>query len=405
VRLIKLKNLDITKILSSNDNELIALLGEKMAEVLGDKEVATDVDVDCICDIISQYSDDVDESYSLSMSNVAGIWGRSKREKFETSVCHIQLYIEEDDYCRPLEPFDILDEMDAAPTKDLDREFGVWVDHDSDCTLIFPRDEDGIIVLPFEDVGEEEHSEGHFTNMISAASDSDSDSSSSGAHSDNSTKPEDRRDSDSSFEIVLSKLKSKNILYQTYMVDPDDDNFLKVTKISSDDVFSADPEMDRGDLEINPLKSGFDVSTDRPDSGAYDYAKKRAALAAKNDYSINHYNDRHLNSLNTAWDVPHRAHGPQQPGYRGRNRRSRPSPDWDGEHVQMPPHARREEQSGLLDQFNAEYEAAHGSDIQYPALNTSSGYRCAIPALDKVMGNGYDEDGKLPNYFVLLTPY
>jgi hypothetical protein len=77
-----------------------------------------------------------------------------------------------------------------------------------ECPFIFPRKENHIECLPLEDVGKGQYSEGHFANMISAASDYDTVSSSSIPYSDGNETPDDRGDSNSSFDILSQRHKN-----------------------------------------------------------------------------------------------------------------------------------------------------------------------------------------------------
>jgi hypothetical protein len=80
--------------------------------------------------------------------------------------------------------------------------------------------------------------------------------------------------------------------------------------------------------------------------------KKVAAMA-----DLKHIDARRLDNLHRAWDMPHRAHGPQQPGFRRIKEFTMiPSPGWDAPGVQKPNFAQRDEQPGKMDAFMAYFD-------------------------------------------------
>jgi hypothetical protein len=168
------------------------------------------------------------------------------------------------------------------------------------CSLIFPRGPDGEVLLGYGCQADQVVSEGHFTNMISAASPSESSlglSSGSSSYKSEGEKAANRRNSDTS----LGSHAPRNA----------------------------------GDCSSRPTR--------------YDYPEKRLAMA-----SAEHLNNRRINSLHMAYGTEHRAHSPDQPG----------CPELDSKRIMNLEFAIPEEALGLLDKFNADYEATHVTDSE-----------------------------------------
>ncbi|KAI4925256.1 hypothetical protein J4E85_007133 [Alternaria conjuncta] len=277
LRKISLKELNIPRILESDDRSVILLLQAKMRAILRNSKHVADVDDTCICDIISEYSDDEGEHHFNGPVALKNIFPERKRNivlgwasSIETPVIHyVKLSEAEETYCESLEPIgeaDDVTEVEGELQKASDIEWEL-----EGCSLIFPRGHDGEILLGYGFQADQVVSEGHFTNMISAASPSESSSDASSYQSEDE-KATNRRNSDTSFES---------------------------------------------------------------DTARYDYQKKRIVMA-----SVEHFNKRRITNLHLAYGIPHGAQDPDQ------LRHSMPLR-----------FATCDEAPGLLDQFNADYEA------------------------------------------------
>jgi len=277
LRKISLQELNIPRILESDDGSVILLLQAKMRAIMRNSKHVADVDDTCICDIISEYSDDEGEHHFNDPVALNNIFPQRKRNivlgwasSIETPVIHyVKLSEAKETYCEPLEPIgeaDDMTEVEGELQKESDIEWEL-----EGCSLIFPRGPDGEVLLGYGCQADQVVSEGHFTNMISAASPSESSSDASSYQSEDE-KAANRRNSDTS-------------------------------------------------LESNTAR--------------YDYNKKRIVMA-----SAKHLNKRRISNLHMAYGIPHGAQDPDQLGH------------------SMPLRfATCDEAPGLLDQFNANYEA------------------------------------------------
>ncbi|KAI4710648.1 hypothetical protein J4E89_004236 [Alternaria sp. Ai002NY15] len=277
LRKISLKELNIPRILESDDRSVILLLQAKMRAIMRNSKHVADVDDTCICDIISEYSDDEGEHHFNDAAALKNIFPQRKRDivlgwvsSIETPVIHhITLSSADETYCDPLEPIGEADDMTEVEGE-LQKASDITWELEG-CSLIFPRGHDGEILLGYGCQADQVVSEGHFTNMISAASPSESSSDASSYESEED-KAANRRNSDTS-------------------------------------------------LESNTAR--------------YDYQKKRIVMA-----SVGHLNKRRITNLHMAYGIPHGAQDSDQLGH------------------SMPLRfATCDEAPGLLDQFNADYEA------------------------------------------------
>jgi hypothetical protein len=275
-----------------------------MRAIMRNSKHIADVDDICICDIISQYSDDEGEYHFNDAPALKNIFPQRKRNivlgwasSIETPIMHhVKLSGADETYCKPLEPIGEADNM-IEEEGELQKASKIMWELQG-CSLIFPRGPDGEVLLGYGCQADQVLSEGHFTNMISAASPSESSlgsSSGSSSYKSEEEKAAKRRNSDTSLE-------------------------------------SHDP-CKAGDCSSRPTQ--------------YDYPEKRLAMA-----SAEHSNNRRINSLHMAYGILHCAHSPDQPG----------CPEWDSKRMTNPQFAIPEEALGLLDKFNVDYEATHITD-------------------------------------------
>jgi hypothetical protein len=306
LRKISLKDMDIPRILDYRDRSVILLLQAKMRAIMRNSKHIADVDDICICDIISQYSDDEGEYHFNDAAALKNIFPQRKRNivlgwvsSIETPIMHhIKLSGAIETCCKPLEPIGEADDM-TEEEGELQKVSKIMWELQG-CSLIFPRGPDGEVLLGYGCQADQVVSEGHFTNMISAASPSESSlglSSGSSSYKSEGEKAANRRNSDTS----LGSHAPRNA----------------------------------GDCSSRPTR--------------YDYPEKRLAMA-----SAEHLNNRRINSLHMAYGTEHRAHSPDQPG----------CPELDSKRIMNLEFAIPEEALGLLDKFNADYEATHVTDSE-----------------------------------------
>jgi hypothetical protein len=211
LRKVSLKDMNIPRILNYRKRNVILLLKAKMHTIIHNGKHIADADDICICDIISQYSDDEGEHHFNDASALKNIFPQRKRNivlrwtsSIETpTIHHVKLSVDHKMYCEPLEPIDKGDDMteekgELQKASEINWEL-------KDYSLIFPRGHNGQVLLGYGCQADQEVSKGHFTDMISAASPSETGSGSS-ASEDEHEKATNRRNSDTSLESrALSK--------------------------------------------------------------------------------------------------------------------------------------------------------------------------------------------------------
>jgi hypothetical protein len=276
-----------------------------MRTIMRNSKHVAGIDDICICDIISQYSDDEEEDHFNSPSALENIFPQRKRNivldwasSIVTPIIHHIKFSEADEtYCEPLEPIGKADDMTEVDSNLQKASKITW--ELQGCSLEFPRGHDGKVLLGYSYQADQEVSEWHFTNMISAASASET-SSDASSKEDEGMMAANRRNSDTS------------------------------------------------------LESGGENTKD-----SFDYPRRCLAMA-----SIKLFNKRRLKNLQMAWGVPHPAHSPEQLGYRCDVTKSSPRPHWDPEHVSRVDFAIPKKAPSLLEEFNADYEAKHVDGCQ-----------------------------------------
>ncbi|KAF1845000.1 uncharacterized protein K460DRAFT_405280 [Cucurbitaria berberidis CBS 394.84] len=364
VRLIKLETLEAGNVLELSDHAIVTLLATEMRLTMDDKTSAADVETDCICDIISEYSDDVDENYWNKQSVLDVVCNERKRETIAnwissiqlSTFVHCELYIDDRNYCGPLEPTDDTEEDVMEEIQRLTEEEGVY----EYPKILFNHDQDGNIILPLADGYSMERSEGYYTNMSGLSSLSSSNSSSSADEEDHyaalGDSPPSARVSFSSKGTSVDDgpvPNPKDTKNHSTEQELDIEHGDSITSTSTDNQLLKDIIADSIIIDKNTTRPSI-----MPDirNTTSTYQEKRAAIARGEGI-----NARRLNTLRMAWDIPHHSHGPQQAGYRphlhGYRHNTRPSPDWDAPGAPKPRFAERVETIGMLDQFNKEYEA------------------------------------------------
>ncbi|RAR09824.1 hypothetical protein DDE82_001541 [Stemphylium lycopersici] len=211
LRKIEIKSLNIPRVLAYRDSSVITLLKAKMQKILHNKKHVADLNETCICDMISLYSDDEDEEHFNGPAAVEARFSQRKRQNVANWASaipapashHTELHSADATFCEPLEPIGEPSHMTEAddplqPASDI-----IWPL--ASCSLLFPRNGEGRMVLELGCLPDQEYSEGHFTNMTSAASSSDADASSNEGDGDKA-KATSRRDSDTSLESFTSSI-------------------------------------------------------------------------------------------------------------------------------------------------------------------------------------------------------
>ncbi|KAH6865931.1 hypothetical protein BKA58DRAFT_404466 [Alternaria rosae] len=174
LRKISLNDLNIPQILESPECSVILLLQIKMRAIMRNSKRVADVD---------------DRKRDIVLS-----WASS----IETpAIHHIMLSGPDETYCESLEPIGKADNITEEKGELLKASETTW--ELQDCSFIFSRGHDGEILLGYGCQADQVVSEGHFTNMISAASPSES-SSDASPYMSEEEKAANRRNSDTSLE-------------------------------------------------------------------------------------------------------------------------------------------------------------------------------------------------------------
>jgi hypothetical protein len=149
LRKVSLKDMNIPRILNYRERSVILLLKAKMHTIMRNSKHIADIDDTCICDIISQYSDDEGEHHFNDASALKNIFPQRKRNIVlrwassigTSTVHHVKLSVAHETYCEPLEPIGEADDMiegkgELQKASEINWEL-------KDCSLIFPRGHDG----------------------------------------------------------------------------------------------------------------------------------------------------------------------------------------------------------------------------------------------------------------------
>ncbi|KAJ4371103.1 hypothetical protein N0V83_004319 [Neocucurbitaria cava] len=350
IRMIALEGLDDANVLELSDSAIVTLLTAEMEKVMKDEDQMTDLEAQRVCDVISEYSDDIDEDYWNEQSVLDVVCNERKRGQINdwivsiehSNIVHFELYSDDRNYCGPLEPYDE-DEMRILLEIKLKTEAE---NNYEGPKIMFHHDDDGNILLPLDDGYELERSEGHYTNMsgfsgilLSTDEDDEDDQ-------------KEAEDSASSADVSSSSSKQKKCDEPTSKPD-------NLDPITPPDFYDEVLEFDDGRARalINPAPPRSRPYI--PPAGynpEYTHHLTRLAHAAGKGRMA-----RRLNSLRSTWDIPHHAHGPEQPGMRLQwsGWTTRPTPDWDATKAVKPkflqthlPRAVIGKEAGLLDHFN-----------------------------------------------------
>ncbi|KAH7082894.1 hypothetical protein BKA63DRAFT_561088 [Paraphoma chrysanthemicola] len=338
IRDIPLDVLQAARITTLSTLEAVKIL--RVAEMMKAMQAATagaDFKKEHISDLISHYSEDVNEDYCYEAGS------------------HWRTFTIGGRKCVPIELCDISDEVGKAEeypwrTEYLypDYPWGPKEEHLIDWNF------DGItktVVLPLDDGYPDERSEGFFTNMsglsdISLSSDSDSTSSESEGGGSKV-----KRDSQTSLEELHPEVnKARKDLEggevgncsqdePTRRIDSLIGNLGFIGINTEDNMFGPRPI----------IQKSFQT-TEKP----LDYTKKLPNTKLAAVKAGKHIDRRRFNNLRVAWDIPHHAHGAELPGYRGQHAFARSTPDWDAAGIEKPAFAQRHEVAGMLTQYNLE---------------------------------------------------
>lgn len=189
LRQIKLESLLAADVMELQDSEIITLLNTEVRNLAKNSDGVINIGKDCICDIISVYSEDVDVRYWNEASVLTVICNERKRRGIQNWIeaiedtAHVEarLFTNGGKLDEPLEP---TEETESAIFKEYSRKFEEKLSFDGP-EIVFCRNEHNEIVLPLDDGYATERSEAKFTNMsglsdvstpsLSTASDSNSD--------------------------------------------------------------------------------------------------------------------------------------------------------------------------------------------------------------------------------------
>ncbi|CAO2655495.1 Nn.00g042980.m01.CDS01 [Neocucurbitaria sp. VM-36] len=369
LRLIALQALDAVEVLKFSDSAVVTLLKAEMQRIMNNKDQTVDLEENRICDIISEYSDDIDEDYWSEQSVLDVICNERKREKImlwissteESNIVHFELYNDDRNYAGPLEPLDGEEETVLVEIKLKTEQEGLY----EYPKILFNRDADDNIVLPLDDGYELGRSEGHYTNMSGFTAISISDSSSSSGDDDNNDNNDDD-DEDNQNEPLDSSPSSEEpsppTNPQTHKQRPSAPND-KQHSLPTALCLTPPPPL--------PLAPSSPNTHTHTLAHKYTYPSKRAALTLPSSL-----NARRLNTLHMAFALPHESPGPAHAGMRPREMgKTRRAPDGDcvgGVKAQFAQQQRKD--MGMLDRFNEEWDAREAEAEEERKRGMGMGY-------------------------------
>ncbi|KAE8840010.1 hypothetical protein HRS9122_06615 [Pyrenophora teres f. teres] len=154
LRMIELKSLDIAKILDSSNEDVAAVPQVEMKKYSDDKPDDHFDDAPARESLFSKRSRNVVESWLFSVE--------------KSIFCHVDLLNDDQNNCGPLKPVGEADDMIETVTVKTWPHGGEWKMYS--CSFEFPCNPAGTIVLGLGCLPDQKCSEGHFTDIISAAS-------------------------------------------------------------------------------------------------------------------------------------------------------------------------------------------------------------------------------------------
>ncbi|KAH7093403.1 hypothetical protein FB567DRAFT_609902 [Paraphoma chrysanthemicola] len=340
--------------------QTVKILRAEMMRSMQDAAAGADLKKEYISDLISNYSEDVDEDYCMKPEVIDALCNEHKRESIKawalktdaSGLPHVIFNNFGGKKYVSIELCDISDEVGKAGdypwrTECLypDYPWGPKEEHMIDWKI----DEiTKTVVLPLDDGYPDERSEGFFTNMSglsdisvseSESTSSDSEGGGSKVQRDSQTSSEelqpqaDRTRGDFESEEIENNCQDE----PTRRIDSLIGNFIGIN--TEDNVFGPGPIIEKSfQTTAKPL----------------DYTKKLRNTKLAAVKAGKHIGLRRFNNLRSAWDIPHHSHGAELPGYRGHRTFSRPTPDWDAPEIEKPAFAQRREAVGMLTQFNLE---------------------------------------------------
>jgi hypothetical protein len=324
LRCIELGVLRNAGVLELSDGEVKDLLWTETRNCLGKFRGTMDPNQEYICDLISEYSNDTPSDYFVDPETIASDCNEVKRASIANWAANIEaprythanLYKKKGKERGRLEP--------NYNCKDL-----IWAEIAHKFKYFRPRidlkefvERSKPALSPAEDFPDA-RSEGHYTNMLPDVS--------VGTLSSDPVKGDSKalEDWQTSVEVMGSATKVEDTSNGHQIC-----QFINIS--SSDSILGEYPD--------DAFAANTPAANDTSDP-------------SENGKSLGHH-VRHMNTLRMAHDGPYRAHGPEQPGYRGYTH-SRPAPDWDAPGVVKPEYAqpKKSKKLGALDRFNVVFEA------------------------------------------------
>jgi len=350
--------------------QIVEILRSEMHKVLDGKCELAGIDDVCVCDIISTDDDgDVSEHHWNDPKAIDIACNAKKRERIAEWAASIDdkvvihSILDTDDILEPNYDCEALIWAEKAVKEPAYRSANGLM-------IAFELSADKkSVVLPLVDGYPDARSEGFFTNMsgltnVSCDTSNQCSDTGSQANSDSDLK-DDNEDGGDSSQSSIDKPCSCDDKSQEDS-DKDDANSKGHPKKSHntgaehDDAVIYTPGRKYAHLnaeranKILLAKQRAGISTHQPRYQPLRpiYNKKVAAMA-----NPEFLDARRTNNLYMAWNVPHRAHGPQQPGMRYQHRLfNLPCPDWDAPGVEKPRFAQQDEEAGAMDSFCAYWE-------------------------------------------------
>jgi hypothetical protein len=356
LRLVSIEMLMAANLLELSDHDIIAVLKTEMQKVIASENELAAINDVCICDILSNYSNDVGLDYWQQPKVMDALCNEEKRQRISDWASNVEHVVV---LHKNVHMYDILEpNHDCAAMIWAEIALKAWPYGGQNGPMIaFQLSEDKqSIALPLIDGCPTERSEGFFTNM-SGLTDVSSNVSSTRCGSDSDSGSNNKNDdkngssSQSSANQACSYDEASQKEPHPFHEEKREHHPEQQPKNHARTRIPGPQTPGRKYTRLAIEHRAKACTQPRPYSRATHpiLNKKVAAMA-----DPKHIDARRFDNLHRAWDMPHRAHGPQQPGFRRIKEFTMiPSPDWDAPGVQKPNFAQRDEQPGKMDAFMA----------------------------------------------------
>lgn len=380
LRFVSLKALEDANVLMLSDFQTKVLLKQEMNKVMNEEGEPASTDDICIGDIISTYSDDVDSDYWRQPQYVDIMCDDHKREYIAKWASNVETPVAIHKALGSDDIFEPNYDCEAIAWAEIALKSWPWGGQNGPMIAFeLTADKKGVI-LPLAEDYPAEHSQGFFTNMSGLTGISSGTSSTDSVSNSDEEKEEEGDDSGSGSKTSTDQHRpSVETSHEDAKPDHTERKLQPGIHVKARNVRGEGPRTPRrpyADMKAQRLIKPYDKSQNYTLVSRPVLNKKVAAMADPKFIDA-----RRLDNLHRAWDVPHRAHGPHQPGIREHKEwHMIPPPDWEAPGVEKPAFAQREEATGPLSRFMHRVDAL-GDEDQAILLGKSR--------MDEAKGLGY----------------